>query len=307
MEQIDQIRINFDEGQVALLNVLLGFIMFGVALDLRVSDFRDVLVRPRLPLTGLLSEYVVLPLITLALIWLFEPAPSLALGMVLLSVCPGGNVSNFMVHLAGANAALSVFLTTVTTLGSIVVLPLAFAFWARWAPGAAELLREVYVEPASVMWAIVQLVGIPVAVGMWVQRRWPAFADRIRKPVSRLSLLIFLGFVLGAIAGNLAEIRDYLHIVFYLVLLHNGLALLGGYFTGKLSGLDEPECRTISIETGIQNSGLGLALVFNFFQGLGGMALILAWWGIWHLISGFALAWWWRRSALQSVRAVKSA
>ncbi len=301
MEQIDQIRINFDEGQVALLNVLLGFIMFGVALDLQVGDFRKVFARPRLPLTGLFSEYIVLPLLTLGLIWWFEPAPSLALGMVLLSVCPGGNVSNFMVHLAGANAALSVVLTTITTLGAIVVLPLAFGFWARWAPGAERLLREVYVEPSSVMWAIVQLVGIPVAVGMWVQHRRPEFAARIRKPVSRLSMLIFLGFVLGAIAGNLAQIRDYLHVVFLLVLLHNALALAGGYLTGRLSGLDEPERRTIAIETGIQNSGLGLALVFNFFHGLGGMALILAWWGIWHLISGFALAWWWRRTSVPQV------
>lgn len=303
MEPIDQIRINFDEGQVALLNVLLGFIMFGVALDLRLGDFRRVFARPRLPLAGLLSEYVVLPLLTLLLIWLWEPAPSLALGMVLLSVCPGGNVSNFMVHLARANAALSVVLTTITTVGAVVALPLAFGFWAQWAPGASRLLREVHVSPGSVMLAIVQLVFIPVALGMWVRHCRPAWAGRLRKPVGRLSMLIFLGFVVGAIASNLEHIRDYLHVVFFLVLLHNGLALVGGYLTGKLSGLPEPERRTIAIETGIQNSGLGLALVFNFFQGLGGMALILAWWGIWHLISGFALAWWWRSRASMGLSA----
>ncbi len=294
MEHLDQIRINFSSDQVSWLNILLAFIMFGVALDLRLEDFRRVCTQPRLPIVGLVSEYLVLPLLTLLLVWGFRPAPSLALGMVLLSVCPGGNVSNFMVHMARANSALSVILTTITTIGAIVMTPLAFGFWAQWAPDTARLLRQVQVDPLAMVGAIVQLVGIPVVLGLWIRRQWPEVARRLRKPVSRLSLFIFLAFILGALYANWEHLHRYVHIVFGLVLVHNGLALLSGYYVGKWGGLALAERRTIAIETGIQNSGLGLALVFNFFQGLGGMALVLAWWGIWHLISGFALAMWWR-------------
>ena len=128
----------------------------------------------------------------------------------------------------------------------------------------------------------------------------PRVVDRIKKVVGILSLLIFLGFVIFAILGNISNIKDHLAKVFFIVLIHNTLGFLMGYFWGKFTGLEERESRTISIETGIQNSGLGLILIFNFFGGLGGMAIIAAWWGIWHLISGFGLAMYWRNKSVDS-------
>jgi BASS family bile acid:Na+ symporter len=290
---IDLIKVNFSPDQLVFLNVCLAFIMFGVALDIRLSDFRRLLQKPRAPLVGMLSEYILLPLITLLLIALFDPAPSLAMGMLLVAVCPGGNVSNFMVHLSKGNAALSVMLTSVSTLAAVILTPITFAFWSSMVPQVAELRSSIFVDPFSMVETIITLILVPVALGMSVRARFPSIAEAIYRPVKWLSIAIFLGFVVFAVRGNWDNILQFLHLVFFIVLAHNGLSLLGGYSLGKLFRLKETDARAVSIETGIQNSGLGLILVFNFFGGIGGMAMILAWWGVWHLISGMGLAWFW--------------
>jgi len=297
VENIDAIKINFNQDQLFVLNISLAFLMFGVALNIWLEDFKKVFRRPKIPLVGLFSEYLLLPALTLLLIFIFRPATSLALGMVLIASCPGGNVSNFMVHLAKANAALSVILTSVTTLAAVIVTPLAFGLWSGFVPHSDSFSQHLFVDPVNMVKTIVQLVLVPVVLGMFVNYKYPDFTKKIERPIRILSIFIFLGFVLFAVIGNYENIKNYLHLVFLLVLIHNGLALLTGYWFARLNGLQKNNVRAISIETGIQNSGLGLILVFNFFDGLGGMAIILAWWGVWHLISGFALAMWWSRTS----------
>ncbi|MEO1714067.1 MAG: bile acid:sodium symporter family protein, partial [Bacteroidota bacterium] len=271
MTAVDAIQINFNQDQVALLNVLLAFIMFGVALDIRVDDFRDLFKERKKPLIGLTSEYLLLPLLTMLLIFLLQPGPSLSLGMILIAVCPGGSTSNFMVHLAKGNSALSVMLTSITTIGAIVITPLAFTFWASWVPGVQSLMSSTAVNPQEMILLITQLILIPVALGMFINHRFPKTTRIVERPISWLSMLIFLGFVFFAVAGNYENIKNYLHVVFIIVLLHNGLSLATGYLFARSFNLPIKDCKSISIETGIQNSGLGLALVFNFFNGLGGM------------------------------------
>ncbi len=295
MENIDDIRINFNPDQLLILNLCLGFLMFGVALDLRPDQFWSLLQKPRKPLIGLFSQWVLLPVLTLGLIVLFRPAPSLALGMLLVSVCPGGNVSNFAVHLAGANAALSVMMTTVSTLGAVVLTPFLFVQLAPLVLGGGGNVQAISVPFLDIVSTIVQLVLIPLLLGMALNHRFPEVTEKIRKPVRYFSLAIFVGFVLVALYSNYENISRYLKIVFLLVLVHNAAALLCGYWFAKLNGLVRYDARAISIETGIQNSGLGLILIFNFFDGLGGMALIAAWWGIWHLISVFFLSILWSK------------
>ncbi|MCB0706542.1 MAG: bile acid:sodium symporter family protein [Saprospiraceae bacterium] len=295
MENIDLVRINFNEGQLLFLNLCLAFLMFGVALDIKLEDFRNIFKKPKAPIVGMISEYLLLPILTLILIAILKPMPSLAMGMILIAVCPGGSVSNFMVHLSKGNAALSVMLTSITTLAAIIITPLAFSFWSSLSPETASLRAEIIVEPQRMVSTIVQLVLIPVALGMAVNHYFAEFTRKIERPVRWLSILIFLGFVVFAVAGNYENIKAYLSIVFFLVLIHNGLSLAMGYGFARLNRLNERDSRAISIETGIQNTGLGLILVFNFFDGIGGMAMILAWWGVWHLISGFLLSLIWRK------------
>ena len=298
MTNIDQIQINFDPDQLQLLNICLAFIMFGVALDLRLDSFRDLLRRPRAPIVGLSSQLILLPLLALGLIFLFRPTGSIALGMLLVSACPGGNVSNFAVHLSGGNTALSVLMTSVSTLAAVAITPLYFTQLAPLVPGIDHLRGSIYVAPWDMVGTIIQLIIIPLAMGMLCGYKLPGITAAIRQPIRILSMMLFISFVLFAIYANYDSLFSYLHIVFLIVLLHNALALLVGYWWSKSWGLPQRDARAISVETGIQNSGLALILIFNFFDGLGGMALIAAWWGIWHLISAFTLAAWWQARPL---------
>lgn len=293
MEHIDSIRINFNPDQLFILNLCLAFLMFGVALDLRISNFRYLLKTPKAPFTGLSSQWLFLPLLTLVLIYLFAPPASLALGMILVAACPGGNVSNFAVAMAGANAALSVFMTTVSTLAAVFLTPFYFTLLSPLIPGSEALRQSIYVNPADMVRTIILLILIPLFLGMLMRARLPGITELIRRPVRFLSMAIFVGFVIVAIYSNFDNIVNYLHMVFLLVLTHNALALFGGFWIARSNRLPEADARAISLETGIQNSGLGLILIFNFFDGLGGMALIAAWWGVWHLVSAFTLALYW--------------
>lgn len=295
MHPIDAIKVNFNPDQLLLLNLCLAFLMFGVALDIRVSDFTKLFRRPKAPLVGLTSQLILLPILTLGLIYLFHPPASMGLGMMLVGICPGGNVSNFMVHLSKGNSALSVMMTSITTMGAVIITPFYFTFWSGYVPGSEAFAQLIFVDPYDMVVTIFTLIIIPLLLGMWLLHNYPIFVSKIRTPVSRLSIFIFMSFVVVALIVNWQNAQDHLGKVFWVVLVHNSLALAMGYGFSRLMGLNSYNSRAISIETGIQNSGLALILIFNFFEGLGGMALVAAWWGIWHLISGFSLAMFWRR------------
>lgn len=295
METIDQLRINFSPEALLVLNGVLALLMFSIALDIRVDDFRQLARQPKPALVGLLSEYLYLPVVTLALVYLVEPAASIALGMVLLSVCPGGSTSNYATYLARGNTALSVMLTSVTTLGAAVITPFAFDFWQGFLPERVRSEIALSIDFADMAATVFSLVIVPVVIGVGLNEMRPAWANRLRKPFKILSAMIFIGFVAVAVAGNLPQISEYLGVIFGLTAVHNGLALAGGFGVATAFGVSRPNRRTVTLETGLQNSGLGMTLVFTFFDGLGGMAIVLAWWGIWHLVTGFTLAYLWGR------------
>ncbi|MDX1939821.1 MAG: bile acid:sodium symporter family protein [Saprospiraceae bacterium] len=299
MEIIDSIKVNFNPEQLTILNLCLAFIMFGVALDLKLENFKLLFKEPKAAIVGIISQMILLPLITIGLIFLFQPPTSVALGMLLVSVCPGGNVSNFAVHMARGNVALSVFLTTTSTLAAAFTTPLLFTLLTPLIPGGKAFQQAVAVPLIDMVSTIVQLIVIPLIIGMFVNYRFPKFTDTIRKSIRTLSLLIFAGFVIVAIMGNLDNLKNYLHLVFFIVLMHNAIALFSGYGFALLNGLRAYDARAISLETGIQNSGLALIIIFNFYDGLGGMAMIAAWWGVWHLISASTMAFIWNRRRLQ--------
>jgi BASS family bile acid:Na+ symporter len=294
MESIDLVKINFSDGQLQVLNACLAFLMFGVALDIKGSDLKRAFTAPKAGAIGLLSQMLCLPILTMALIYLFRPPTSLALGMILIGVCPGGNVSNYAVHLARGNTALSVSLSSIITLCSIFLLPISFFFCAGLLPEGSNLPPELQVDAMDMVQALVVLLVLPLLAGMLLQQYAPEWVEKIKRPVGTLSMVIFGSFVVFAAAGNWDNILTHLRKVFVLVFVHNGLALAMGYFLAKAGRLSESDARAISLETGIQNSGFGLILIFSFFGGNGGMAMITAWWGIWHLISAFSLAMFWR-------------
>lgn len=290
---VDEISLNFNSTTIVLLNVILGLIMFGVALDVRVDDLRDVLRNPQGPVIGLVAQFALLPAFTYLLTQVIDPAPSIALGMILVGASPGGNISNFITHLARGNTMLSIGMTAASTLLAIVMTPLNFAFWGSLDADTSALLTSIRLDPVELVVTIAVLLGVPVAAGMTLQARRPALADRLKRPMRLFSIGFFALFVAVAFAANLQNFLDYVGLVAVAVLVHNAVALSTGYGSAAAFRLPERDRRAIAIEVGIQNSALSLALIFSFFDGLGGMALVAAWWGIWHIISGMTLARFW--------------
>jgi BASS family bile acid:Na+ symporter len=250
---------------------------------------------PRPVLIGLAGHYVVFPALTFALVLLIRPAPSIALGMMLVASCPAGNISNFLVYLARGNTALSVSISSASTVLSVVMTPLVLRFWGSMYEPTRTILRDVAVPPLEMFVTIFVLLGLPLAAGVIVARRRPRFAGAMRVPLKRLSIALFAAFLVFALVGNWPYFVRYVQRVVLAVFLHNATALLSGYWTARALRLPERDCRAVSFEVGIQNSGLGLILVFTFFGGLGGMAIVAAWWGIWHIVAGLSLATWWSR------------
>lgn len=294
MAPIDQVQLSFNPQTLTLLNTVLGLVMFGVALELKVDDFKAALQTPRALALGLLGHHLLFPAMTYVLVWLLNPIPSIALGMILVSSCPAGHISNFLVHYAKGNTALSVSVSALSTAVALFMTPLNFAFWGHLSPVTSGLMRQVAMSPWEMLEVIVLLLGVPLVAGMWVARRYPAFAQRIRKPMKWLSLLVLVGFIVGALAANFRHFLDYIEFVLLVVFIHNLLALVTGYSLAAALRLPERDRRAITFEMGIQNSGLGLILIFNFFNGLGGMAIVTAWWGIWHIVAGMTLASYWK-------------
>lgn len=294
MECIESIEINFNPDQLWMLNICLGFLMYGVALDLKLSNFKYLVDHPKLAFIGLSSQLILLPLLTLGLIFLFRPHPSVALGMILVASCPGGNVSNYAVHLAKGNSALSILLTSVSTLSAVFITPTYFMILSPFIPGVASLKEPISVSPYALVSTIITLIILPLIAGMLTNRYLPKLTKSIYKPIQNLSMLIFVGFIIAAVQSNSNVIFKCIHLIFLIVFIHNLSALALGYYWAKLNRLSTADARAISIETGIQNSGLGLILIFNFFEGSGGMALTTAFWAVWHLVSAFSLANWWR-------------
>lgn len=295
MVPIDQVHLSFNPQTLTVLNAVLGLVMFGVALELRVEDFRVALRTPKALALGLFGHHILFPAMTYLLIWILQPEPSIALGMILVSACPAGHISNFLVHHARGNTALSVSVSALSTAVAVFMTPLNFAFWGNLHPITSGLMKQVAMSPWEMLEVIVMLLGVPLILGMGVARRYPAFAHKIQKPMKLLSLLILVGFIVGALAANFQHFLNYIQWVVVVVFIHNLMALATGYGLSTLVGLPERDRRAITFEMGIQNSGLGLILIFNFFDGLGGMAIVTAWWGIWHIVAGMTLATWWRR------------
>ena len=290
MEPLDALTINFNADNLRWINVMLAIVMFSVALEIQWADFRQVIKRPLMVFTGVGSQFLVLPALTLLLISILPIAPSVALGMVLVAACPGGTVSNFFTLQANGNAALSVCLTTIATLSAGIMIPVGFWFWGGLSPITAPLLTEVSVDFLGILKLALWLLVLPLVLGMGLAHYVPKVAKKLSKPLRIASLLIFALLIVGAFVANFKLFVQLFHLVFWVVLLHNGLALFSGYGLGHVVGLKHREKRTIAIETGIQNSGIGLVIVFNFFPDLGGMAIIVAWWGIWHMVAGLTLA-----------------
>jgi BASS family bile acid:Na+ symporter len=296
--ELDIIQINFNTETLWVLNFALAFVMFGIALEISLSDFKPLLKNTKPILVGVFSQFVLLPAVTFLFVLAIAPLPSIALGMFMVAACPGGNISNFISHLSGGNTALSVSLTAIATLLAVVITPLNLQFWGSLYEPTASILNEVAIAPFEMIKLVSLLLGVPLLLGMYVNHLAPKIARPIAKVLKVASLVFFIALVFIALYNNRAVFMEYGFYVFWIVLIHNFIAFTTGFSLAKLFRLSEENIRSITVETGIQNSGLGLLLIFTFFDGLGGMALLAAFWGIWHLVSGLLLSIFWSRKPI---------
>lgn len=290
MSGIDDITLNFSPGSLTLLNAILAVVMFSIAIDLKPNDFSALRRAPKPLLVGLCSQFILLPVLTFCLVLLTEPRPSIALGLILVAACPGGNISNFITHRAGGNAALSVSMTAFATVGAILLTPINIALWGGLYEPTRAILQETQIDPVQIAITVGLMLILPLILGMQLNLHRPSLTARLRRPLQLLSMGIFIAFIVLALAANWGFFLAFAGAVAGLVIIHNGLALGGGYALATLARLSPFNRRAVTIETGIQNSGLGLVLIFAFFNGLGGMAVVAAFWGIWHAITGLGLA-----------------
>ena len=308
IREIDALNVTMNGGST-LLNVVLALVMFGVALGIKPRTFVDIVKSPKSIITGIVCQLLLLPALTLVLIMAMGNliSPMIALGMILVASCPGGNISNFITSLSRGNSELSVSLTAFNTAICVFSTPLNFAFWGKMYLNFAGNhyigeLPELVIPLGDIFQSIFIIMGIPLVLGILCGQYLPKVANVLKKPLQYLSIVVFIAMVIIIFTGNLDVFMKVIQYIFLVVLLHNLLALGIGYGTSTLLKLPYKDRRTVTIETGIQNSGLGLVLLLNpnifpdsgAWANNGGMLVITAWWGVWHIISGLTLAGLWR-------------
>ena len=311
LEALNTVILNFGEGGMMIVNIILAFVMFGVALGIKPGTFKDLLKNPKSVIVGVLLQWFALPAVTFVIALILSPliTPMIALGMLLVASCPGGNISNFMSSLSRGNVELSISMSAISTAFAPLITPFNFFFWGTLYSQVVSLRSDIptlVIPFFPMLEQILLLLGVPIVLGLIFARYFPNATQKITKPAQVISILLFLGMVIVSFSQNFQLFLDNIFYVFFIVLIHNAAALGSGYLGAKLAKVSQADRRSLTIEIGIQNSGLGLVLLFNpaifppeIWHGhYGGMLFITAWWGIWHIISGLTVSSLFRRTPL---------
>ncbi|GJL97208.1 MAG: symporter [Hyphobacterium sp.] len=290
LSALDAIRVSVNEETRLALTISLAIMMFSVALTLKPADFAFLGKRPKMFFGGVLTQVLLLPVMTLGLAHLIAPTPSIAFGMIVVASCPGGNVSNLMVLMARGNAAYSVSLTAASSALAFIITPVSILFWASLYPPTAELIRTIEIETLPFILQTAAALGLPLAIGMTISAMAPNIAARIQPFVYGLSIFILIALVVFGVAGNWGVLMAVGAIIVPVAMLHNASAFGLGAVAGRVLRVDPESRRALTFEIGIQNAGLGLIILLTQFPTLGGAAAVTALWAVWHLFAGLGLA-----------------
>lgn len=289
--------IELGSGAELGLAITLATMMFSVALGLRPTHFSFFRDSPKLFFVGIVCQLVVLPLMTLGLCMLVVPAPSIALGMILVACCPGGNVSNLLVLLAKGDTALSISLTATSSLAAAFLTPISIVFWSGLYAPTAELLSSIDFNTGSFLLQTLAILAVPLALGMVLAHYFPKLAHSMRKPMVLVSTTGLIIITVFAVAKYWSSFFLIGLSVIGMVIIHNGAAFFIGYLFSSLAGAGIAARRAITYEVGIQNAGLGLVILLTQMDGVGGAAIVIGLWGTWHMIAGLMLVVLFRMSA----------
>lgn len=273
-----------------ILNIVLASMILGVALDIHWRDFKAILKMPKAILAGLSAQFIALPAITTGLTLLLDVDAGIELGMILVASCPGGAISNFVTHLSKGNTALSISMTAAASALATFMLPLNFVFWSQVNPDTAALIKSIDVSGTALFVNLLIVLAVPLIVGLFIQHKWPQFAKTLHHILKATSILALMAFIAVAIYRNQDAFLSHFSLIFTVVLAHNAVAFLLGFSAGKYAGLGTRDIKATTIEVGMQNSSLAIAIVFTQFNGEAGMALVSAFWGTWHIASGLLVS-----------------
>ncbi len=265
---------------------LLGIVMFAMGMTLSMDDFRRVLKSPRVIGLGLILQYGLMPLIAFVIAIVLNLSTALMAGLILVGTCPGGTASNVICYLGRGDVALSITLTAISTLLAVFLTPVL-----TW----LYIGQEVSVPIVKMMLTVLNIIILPVAMGIIVNRYFGQHLTQAKVLLPVISVIAIVFIISIIVALNAHQISQLAIPVIVAVLLHNGLGLVGGYTIAKYLGYDEKICRTLAIEVGMQNSGLGVTLATKYFTPLA--ALPGAFFSIWHNITGSMLAAYWTRKS----------
>jgi bile acid:Na+ symporter, BASS family len=295
MESIDQAQFNFSPTAGLAVGVMVGFLVFAVALDLTWDQFHRVLRRPRAPLIGLVAQYLILPGVAFGIGLMMVGTPSIALGLLLVACCPAGALSNYLTGVARGSVATSVSMTAISTLFSIVLTPLLFSFWAAMNPDTRAVLQKIEIDPRRVIMVLLIMLIIPVTAGMLIRARRPELADKIRLWSRRIAGGVFAVVVAILLLGNIKVLGTFARTALPPVLLTFAIAVALGWSLARASGLVAADRRAVTLEVAFQNVALAIGLAVSFFPALAGVAITSILWGVVHLTLGFAIAALWMR------------
>jgi BASS family bile acid:Na+ symporter len=293
MEAIDQVPFNFDPRIGLIVGIMVGFLVFAVALDVTWEQLRRILRSPRAPAIGLLAQFGILPAVAYGAGVYLTDIPSVALGLLLVTCCPGGALSNYLTGVARGDVATSISMTTVSTLFSVVLTPVLFAGWASMNPSTRALLQDIKMDPQQVVMTLLIMLIVPVTAGMLLRARRSDTADRIRVWMRRLAGIVFAVVVAMLILGNITSLALLARVALLPVLLTFVIAVVLGWGLARLAGLVAADRRAVAIEVAFQNVALAIGIAVAFFPSLTGVAAVALLWGVVHLVfgSGLALAW----------------
>lgn len=295
MEAIDQAQFNFSPEIGLAVAVMVGFLVFAVALDLTADQFRSVLKMPKAPGIGLAAQYLILPAVAFGIGLLMAATPSIALGLLLVACCPGGALSNYLTGVARGSVATSVSMTAISTFLSVVITPLLFAFWAGMNPETKDVLAQIAIDPVRVVMVLLIMLIVPVTTGMIIRATRPETADKIRPLARRIAGVVFAIVVAILLLGNIKVLGSFARTALAPVLITFSVAVVLGWGLARVSGLMAADRRAVALEVAFQNVALAIGLAVAFFPELAGVAITSILWGVVHLTIGFGIAAIWMR------------
>jgi BASS family bile acid:Na+ symporter len=281
--------------QQIALSLVLATMVFSIALELKLEDFKRVAQTPKAVIAGLIPQFVLLPVFTWLATLMLDLPPNVEAAMLLVAACPGGSLSNVITHLGRGNTALSVSVSAVAALVALVATPFNFAWMVSNNPVTATWMRSLQIDPSGIWVSLLIMLAIPMLLGMTVAYKLPQLAAKLTKPLANFSLVALFAFIILGLLKERSNLTLALLPTLLLVIAHNASGLFLGWLTSKVFAVSAPDRRAIMIEGGMQNSGLALGIIALQFGNDFGMVTVAGLWGIWHIVSGLTCAYTWRR------------